>query len=145
MSYQMFLILKALHLIAVICWFAVLFYLPRLFVYHSMTEDEAGKERFKIMERKLYRAIGTPSIIAVFVFGGWLLGSNWAEYMKSGWVHAKLTLVILLTGYHHVCGAYVKKFARDEMNKSEKFFRIFNEIPVVFLIAIVLLAVVKPF
>lgn len=137
---------KAFHIMAVVTWFAVLFYLPRLFVYHAACEDAAGKERFKIMERKLYRGIGTPSILAVWLLGGWLVSFQW-DYLKTqGWFHAKLTLVFLLTGYHHMCGAYIKKFARDDFQPpSHVFFRWFNEVPVFFLVAIVILVVVRPF
>ncbi|WP_111658349.1 protoporphyrinogen oxidase HemJ [Isoalcanivorax indicus] len=135
---------KAFHLIAVITWFAALFYLPRLFVYHAMAEDSISRERFKIMERKLYRGIMTPSMIATLVLGFWLLWLNPA-WMKMGWMHVKLLLVFLLVGYHHVCLAYMKKFAADANTRSHVFYRWFNEVPVVFLIAIVILAVVKPF
>ncbi len=140
----MYLWIKALHLISVVTWFAALFYLPRLFVYHAMAEDEVSRERFKVMERKLYRGIMTPSMIAVLVFGGWLLYLN-PGLMKMGWMHAKLALVFLLIGYHHVCLAYLKKFARDENSKSHVFYRWFNEAPVLILIAVICLAVVKPF
>ena len=136
---------KAFHIVAVVSWFAVLFYLPRLFVYHASCEDDAGKERFKIMERKLYRGIGLPSMIAVWVLGIWLTTFAWDYYKTAGWFHAKLTLVFLLTGYHHMCGAYIKKFARDAKVPGHVFFRWFNEVPVLFLIAIVILVVVKPF
>ena len=136
---------KAFHIIAVVCWFAVLFYLPRLFVYHANTTDEQGRERFKIMERKLYRGIGMPSMIAVWVLGAWLAVTGWDYYKTQGWFHAKLLCVFLLTGYHHMCGAYVKKFAKDFEPPSHVFFRWFNEIPVLFLIVIVCLVVVKPF
>lgn len=135
---------KAFHLIAVITWFAALFYMPRLFVYHAMSEDEISRERFKIMEDKLYRVIMRPSMIATIVLGLWLLYLNPA-WLKMGWMHAKLLLVVLLVGYHHMCLAYMKKFARDENTKNHVFYRWFNEVPVVFLILIVLLAVVKPF
>ncbi|MBA3981662.1 MAG: protoporphyrinogen oxidase HemJ [Alcanivorax sp.] len=135
---------KAFHIIAVVTWFAALFYLPRLFVYHAMAEDSVSRERFKIMERKLYRGIMTPSMIATLVLGFWLLWLNPA-WMKMGWMHVKLLLVFLLVGYHHVCLAYMKKFAADANTKSHVFYRWFNEVPVVFLIAIVILAVVKPF
>lgn len=135
---------KAFHIIAVVTWFAALFYLPRLFVYHAMAEDSISRERFKIMERKLYRGIMTPSMIATLVLGFWLLWLNPA-WMKMGWMHVKLLLVFLLVGYHHVCLAYMKKFAADANTKSHVFYRWFNEVPVVFLIAIVILAVVKPF
>ncbi len=135
---------KAFHVIAVITWFAGLFYLPRLFVYHAMAEDSASRERFKIMERKLYRGIMTPSMIATLALGIWLLYLNPA-WLKMGWMHAKLTLVVLLVGYHHVCLAYMKKFAADANTKSHVFYRWFNEVPVLFLIAIIILVVVKPF
>lgn len=137
--------LKALHLISAICWFAAMFYLPRLFVYHAMAEDEISNERFKLMERKLYRGIMNPAMIATLIFGGWLLVENWAAYKTQGWVHTKLFLVFLLVGYHHVCMAYMKKFAADNNTKSHTFYRWFNEVPVVLLIATVILAVVRPF
>lgn len=140
----MYLWIKALHLISVVTWFAALFYLPRLFVYHAMAEDEISRERFKVMERKLYRGIMTPSMIAVLVLGGWLLYLN-PGLMKMGWMHAKLALVFLLIGYHHVCLAYMKKFERDANSKSHVFYRWFNEAPVLILIAVICLAVVKPF
>lgn len=141
----MFLWLKAFHLIAVICWFAGIFYLPRLFVYHAMAEDQVSRERFKIMERKLYRGIMNPSMIVTVVLGLWMLISHWDLYKTQGWMHAKLALVVLLIGYHHVCLAYLKKFAADANTKSHKFYRVFNEIPVLLLIAIVILVVVRPF
>ena len=137
--------LKAFHLIAVICWFAAIFYLPSLFVYHAMAEDQISRDRFKIMERKLYRVIMNPSMIATLVLGIWMLALNWDYYKTQGWLHAKITLVVLLIGYHHVCLAYLKKFAADANTKSHKFYRIFNEVPVLLLVAIVILAVVKPF
>ena len=140
----MYLWIKALHLISVVTWFAALFYLPRLFVYHAMAEDEISRERFKVMERKLYRGIMTPSMIAVLVFGGWMLKES-PDLIKTGWMQAKLALVFLLIGYHHVCLAYLKKFARDENSKSHVFYRWFNEAPVLILIAVICLAVVKPF
>ena len=136
---------KAFHVSAVICWFAAIFYLPRLFVYHAMAEDQISRDRFKIMERKLYRGIMTPSMIVTLVLGLWLLADNWDYYKTQGWMHAKLTLVFLLVGYHHVCLAYMKKFAADANTKSDKFYRIFNEIPVFLLVAIVILVVVRPF
>ena len=137
--------LKAFHIIAVICWFAGIFYLPRLFVYHAMAEDQPSRERFKIMERKLYRGIMNPSMIATLVLGIWMLALNWDYYKTQGWMHAKLALVVLLVGYHHVCLAYRKKFAADANTKSDRFYRVFNEIPVLLLVAIVILVVVRPF
>ncbi|MCJ8168537.1 protoporphyrinogen oxidase HemJ [Pseudomonas sp. A3.4] len=141
----MYLWLKAFHLIALICWFAGLFYLPRLFVYHAMSEDQASRERFKIMERKLYRGIMLPSMVVTVVLGAALLYLNYPYYFSQGWMHAKLTLVVLLIGYHHMCGAQMKRFARDENTRSHVFYRWFNEVPVLFLLAIVILVVVRPF
>ncbi|KAF0802541.1 hypothetical protein A6D6_03992 [Alcanivorax xiamenensis] len=141
----MFLWLKAFHLIAVICWFAGIFYLPRLFVYHAMAEDQVSRERFKIMERKLYRGIMNPSMIVTVVLGLWMLISHWDLYKTQGWMHAKLALVVLLIGYHHMCLAHLKRFAADANTKSHRFFRVFNEVPVLLLIGIVILVVVKPF
>lgn len=137
--------LKAFHLIAVVCWFAALFYLPRLFVYHAMSEDTASRERFKIMERKLYRGIMTPSAIATIALGFWMLHLNLGYYSSVGWVKLKLLLVLLLVCYHLACGVFLRQFATDKNTRSHTFYRIFNELPVVLLIAIVLLAVLKPF
>lgn len=136
---------KALHIISVVCWFAALFYLPRLFVYHAMSTDSTSSERFKIMERKLYRGIATPSMLATLVFGIWLITFNPDYYTTAGWLHAKLTIVALLIGYHHMCGVYLKRFAKDANMRSDRFYRIFNELPVFALVAIVILAVVRPF
>lgn len=134
---------KSLHIIAVISWFAAIFYLPRLFVYHAMAEDQIGRDRFKIMERKLYRAIGTPAMIATLVFGVWTASFNWDYYQASTWFWWKVFLVVLVVGYHHACGVYLKKFARDEPVPGHKFFRVFNELPVLVLFAIVFLVVLK--
>nr|WP_306799412.1 protoporphyrinogen oxidase HemJ [Alcanivorax quisquiliarum] len=140
----MLLWVKAFHIIAVVTWFAGLFYLPRLFVYHAQAEDSTSRERFKIMERKLYRGIMTPSMLATLALGVWLLYLN-PIWLKMGWMHAKLTLVLILVGYHHMCLAYMKKFAADANTRSHVFYRWFNEVPVLFLLAIVILVVVKPF
>ncbi|MFT5716174.1 MAG: putative membrane protein [Oleiphilaceae bacterium] len=137
--------IKAFHIIAVVCWFAALFYLPRLFVYHSQTKDELGKERFKIMERKLYRGIATPSMIVTLALGVWLLSYNLQGYMQSGWFHTKLALVIGLVAYHVYCGKILKAFAHDQNQKGHVFYRWFNEFPVLLLVSIVVLVVVKPF
>lgn len=137
--------LKALHIIAVVCWFAGLFYLPRLFVYHAETKDVPGRERFKIMERKLYRGIMWPSLVLTVVFGTWLLALNWPFYRTQGWLHAKLGLVVLLVVYHLLCGHFLKEFREDRSTRSHVFFRVFNELPVLALIAIVILVVVRPF
>ena len=138
---------KAFHIIAIICWFAALFYLPRLFVYHCQANaegDKVGSERFKIMERKLYRGIMTPSMIVALVLGLWMLVDRWDPYFKIAiWMHIKLTLIVLLIGYHHMCGAYMKKFAADQNTRSEKFYRMFNEAPVFILVAVVILVTLK--
>ena len=137
---------KAFHLMAVVTWFAALFYLPRLFVYHAMCEDQAGKERFKSMERKLYRGIMTPSAVLTLLLGIWLMSFYTLEQLKAmHWLHAKLTLVILLFVYHGVCGRMLKQFACDNNRRSHVFYRWFNEMPVLVLVAVMILAVVKPF
>ena len=137
--------LKAFHLIAVICWFAGLFYLPRLFVYHVMSEDEASRERFKVMERKLYRGIMTPSMVLTIVFGAWMLAGNWSYYQTQLWLQVKLALVLVLIAYHFVCGHYLRQLKEDRCSKSHAYFRWLNEFPVLILIAVVILAVVRPF
>ena len=138
--------LKALHLIFMVTWFAGLFYLPRLFVYHAMTEDKAGSERFKIMERKLYFGIMTPGMVLTLVFGLWMLGDYaWEVYKTSAWLHIKLSLIALLVIYHLLCLKWLLAFKRDENTHSHVFYRWINEIPVFFLIVIILLATVKPF
>ena len=137
--------LKAFHIVAVVTWFAALFYLPRLFVYHAMAEDQVSKDRFKIMERKLYRGIMTPSMILVIVLGFTMISLNADYYFSQAWMHAKLALVTLLVIYHFMCGALRKKFEQDINDKSHVFYRWFNEVPVLFLIAIIILVVVRPF
>jgi putative membrane protein len=136
--------IKAFHIIFVITWFAGLFYLPRLFVHHAMTEDQATKERFKIMERKLYR-FTTPSMALTLVFGTMLILANWNAYASVGWIYAKLILIVFLIIYHLWCGKIVKAFANDSDTKSHVWYRWFNEAPVLALFAIVILVVVKPF
>lgn len=136
---------KAFHIIALVTWFAGLFYLPRLFVYHADASDAISDERFKIMERRLYYGITTPGGIATTIFGLWLLSYNMQAYMQMGWMHAKLSLIVLLWLYHLGCGHYRKAFARNANKKSSTFFRVFNEAPTLLLISIVILVVVKPF
>ncbi|WP_297844723.1 protoporphyrinogen oxidase HemJ [Pseudomonas sp.] len=142
---MLYLWLKAFHIVSIVCWFAGLFYLPRLFVYHSLSEDAVSRERFCVMERKLYRGIMGPAMVATLVFGIWLISLNPSGYFSQHWMHAKLALVFLLIGYHHVCGAQVKRFARGENGRSHVYYRWFNEIPVLILLAIVILVVVRPF
>jgi len=136
--------LKAFHIISFVCWFAGLFYLPRLFVYHAMSTDEASLTRFQTMERKLYFGIMTPAMFATFILGMIMLVKGWPFYKTQGWMHIKLLLVFALIGYHHVCKSHLKKFAQNANKKSHVYFRWFNEIPVLFLVAIVILVVVKP-
>lgn len=138
--------LKALHLIFMVTWFAGLFYLPRLFVYHAMSDDAISHERFKIMERKLYFGIMTPGMILTLAFGIWMLVDYaWALYANSGWLHTKLGLMILLVVYHLFCGKWLLDFKHDRNQRSHVYYRWVNEIPVLFLFAIILLAVIKPF
>lgn len=134
--------LKALHIIFVVAWFAGLFYLPRLFVYHAQSSDAASDERFKVMERKLYRGIMTPCMALTLVLGTWL----WLGYgFTGGWLRAKLVLVVLLVGYHLWLGRLAMDFAADANRRSHVFYRWINELPLVLLAAIVILVVVKPF
>ncbi|MCB1669265.1 MAG: protoporphyrinogen oxidase HemJ [Porticoccaceae bacterium] len=137
--------IEAFHIISVVCWFAALFYLPRLFVYHASAEDDISNERFKIMERKLYRGIANPSMIASLVFGLALFSTAPDYFLSSVWFHVKVVLVVLLIGYHHMCLAYLKKFRDNNNTKSHVFFRWFNEVPVIMLIGIVVMVVVRPF
>lgn len=138
-------IVKALHIVSVIAWMAGILYLPRLFVYHA--ETVAGtpqSETFKIMERRLFRAIMNPAMAGTWVFGiaMLVLAPGW---WSDGWLHAKLTLVVAMTFVHHLFGYWRKSFQRDENRRSPRFYRIWNEIPTVFLIGIVFLVVLKPF
>ena len=137
------LIIKAFHIIAMVAWFAGLFYLPRLFVYHADAHDKISLDRFKIMERRLYYAITWPAAVLTTVLGVWLISYNSSYYLSAGWMHAKLTLVLLLWIYHGFCGYFVKQFAQDHNTKGHRFYRFFNEAPTVMLIAIVLLVVLK--
>ena len=144
---MIYLWLKAFHLIAVVTWFAALFYLPRLYVYHSQAlkeGDTRGVERFKIMERKLYRGIMTPSMIAVLVLGTGLLSMNFQGYLSQTWLQIKLGLITLLLIYHFWCGILQRGLAADKNKHSETWYRFFNELPVFILIFIVLLAIIKP-
>ncbi len=133
--------LKAFHIIFVVSWFAGLFYLPRIFVNHAMATEPAEIARLKLMEHKLYRFMAPLAILAL-ALGLWL----WLGYgITGGWMHAKLALVVLLIGYHLYCGRLVKTFAADQNNRSHKWYRVFNELPVLVLMAVTILVVVKPF
>jgi putative membrane protein len=135
---------KSFHIIFMVTWFSGLFYLPRLFVYHAMAADTTSIERFKIMERKLFFGITTPGMIFTLIFGIWLLSYNMQGYMHAGWMHMKLTLVFLLVIYHLYLGKLYIDFKYDRNRHGHVFYRIVNEIPVLFLIAIVILVIVKP-
>ena len=133
--------IKALHIVFIASWFAGLFYLPRLFVNLAQETNAAATERLLGMARRLYRFTSILMVPAL-IFGIWL----WLGYgFRGGWLHAKLALVILAIGYHHACGSLLKKFERGANTKSHKWFRWFNEVPVVLLLLIVILVVVKPF
>ena len=134
--------IKSLHIIFMVTWFAGLFYLPRLFVYHAMAEDQTGIDRFKIMERKLYYGIMAPGAILTVIFGLWL----WLGYgFSGGWLHIKLALVIILIGYHLYCGHLLNTFKQDRNHHSHVFYRWFNEFPVLILFAVIFLVELKPF
>ncbi|MCK4742342.1 MAG: protoporphyrinogen oxidase HemJ [Sulfuriflexus sp.] len=138
--------LKALHLIFMVTWFAGLFYLPRLFVYHALSDDKISNERFKVMERKLFYGIMTPGAILTLIFGFWMLSDYaWAAYANSGWLHAKLALIAVLVVYHIYCGKLVRDFRDDRNKHGHVYYRWFNELPVLILVAIIILASVKPF
>lgn len=137
---------KAFHIIFMVTWFAGLFYLPRLFVYHAMADDAVSRERFKVMERKLFFGIMTPGALLTVVLGMWMLMDYaWSAYAKSGWLHTKLLLVVLLIGYHIYCGKLLFDFKYDRNRHGHVFYRWLNELPVLILIAVILLAVVRPF
>lgn len=137
---------KALHLIFMVTWFAGLFYLPRLFVYHAMSRDEISIDRFKIMERKLFFGIMTPGALLTLIFGFWTLYLyGWSSYSGSLWLHIKLFIILLLIIYHVICGKLLLDFKHDRNRHGHVWYRWFNEIPVLFLVLIVLLAVVRPF
>jgi len=136
--------LKAFHIIAVVCWFAGIFYLPRLFVNHAMTTEPAVREHLKIMERKLYRFV-TPFAFLTIALGIAMLLQNPGYYLHAGWLKIKLLLVLLLAIYHWQCGRLVRRFAADRIEHSHVYYRWFNELPVFLLFGIVILAVLKPF
>jgi putative membrane protein len=145
-STNFYLWIKALHIIAVIAWMAGMLYLPRLFVYHcEVSPGSSESERFKVMEYRLYRAIVTPALVAVWILGLILSVLPATEAWHQGWFHVKFLLVIAMTGVHGLFGSWVKQFARDANVRPARFYRIWNEVPTLLMIAIVILAVVKPF
>lgn len=133
--------IKSFHVIFMVTWFAGLFYLPRLFVYHAMSDDKISIERFKIMERKLFYGIMTPGGVLTVILGLWL----WLGYGISGtWMHIKFSLVLLLIAYHIYCGKLLLDFKHDRNTRGHIFYRWFNEFPVLLMIAIIILVIVKP-
>lgn len=142
---MLYLWLKSLHIISMVCWFAGIFYLPRLFVYHADTVDDISHQRFQVMERRLYYGIMTPSALLTVGFGIALITINPSYYFHAGWFHLKLFLVVLLLGYHGYCGHLRRQFAGGHNTRSSTFFRWFNEVPVIVLVGAVILAVLRPF
>ncbi|MAZ76502.1 MAG: TIGR00701 family protein [Micavibrio sp.] len=137
---------KAFHIIAVMAWMAGMLYLPRLFVYHADAKKGSDlSETLKIMERRLLKFIMNPAMIITWILGLLILWANWEFIMSSGWMHAKLTLVFILSGVHGMFSKWRKAFERDGNVKSAKFFRIWNEAPTVIMILVIVLAVVEPF
>ena len=135
--------IKSFHIIFMVAWFAGLFYLPRLFVYHAQTDDKISIERFKVMERKLYVGIMTPCMVLTLALGMWL----WLGYgFRGGWLHAKLALVLVLVAHHFYLGKLIRDFKHDRNRHGHVFYRWLNEIPALpVLIGIVILVIVKPF
>jgi putative membrane protein len=135
----------SIHFISLVAWFAGLFYLPRLFVYHTKVRGEEAHELFCMMERKLYKIIMVPAfLLTVFSGLSMIYLNTFSWFLVSPWLHTKLLFVFILIGFHHYLGFYVKKFAKKENKRSEKFFRILNEVPTVILITIVILVTFKP-
>lgn len=135
---------KAFHIIAVVTWFSGLFYLPRLFVYHAMSEDQVSKDRFVVMERKLFWGITTPSAVVTIALGSWLMMANSSFFLAWWWMHVKLGLVAVVVIYHIMCWHFMVSFAAQRNLRSHRFFRVFNELPVFLLVPIIILIVVKP-
>jgi len=136
--------IKSFHIIFMVTWFSGLFYLPRLYVYHAMASDAISIERFKLMERKLYFGIMMPGALLTIIFGAWMITANPQYFVHAVWFHVKLGLVFLLLIYHFYLGRLRQVFKADQNKHSHVFYRILNEIPVIFLVGIVILVVVKP-
>ncbi len=140
--------IKAFHVISVIAWMAGIFYLPRLFVYHAEKAKPGSElsETFKVMERRLFKAIMNPAMMSTWVFGILMLVAlGWEGIAASGWLHLKLLLVVLMTIFHERLGVWVKEFARDENQRSGRFYRLMNEVPTLLMVVIVIMAIAEPF
>lgn len=135
--------IKAFHIIFMVCWFAGIFYLPRLFVNSALTTDSNTQQHLALMQTKLFRFI-TPFAVLTIIFGLWLTGFNAEYYSKAAWFHAKIVLVSLLVIYHISCGYFVRQFNAKTNRRSQRFFRWYNEAPVFILFTVVILVVVKP-
>ena len=136
--------IKAFHIIAVICWFSAIFYLPRLYVYHVLSDDQISIDRFMIMESKLFWGIMTPSAVATVFLGGWLISLNHNYFFSATWMQLKLGFVCGLLVYHYLCWHYMMQLRENICDKTHRFFRFFNEVPVLVMVAVVLLVVIKP-
>ncbi len=137
--------LKALHVISIIAWMAALLYLPRLFVYHTgVAAGSETSELFKVMERRLYKAIMTPAMVSSWLFGLLIIAAM-PQFLSDGWLHAKLLFVVLLTAVHFMMRSWLRAFAADANRRPEKFFRAMNEVPTLLMIGIVIFVIVKPF
>lgn len=140
---ELYEVIKILHIVAMISWLAGLLYLPRIFVYHTQTNIGSETDKvFQVMERRLFRYIMNPAMILVFIFGFYLASQIGFSF---AWLHAKLTLVGILTFYHHLLGRWRKDFEKGQNKHSQKFYRIANEVPTLLMIAIVALVILKPF
>lgn len=136
---------KALHVISVISWMAGMLYLPRLFVYHAVTPvGTEQSETFKVMERRLYRGITTPAMVASWVFGLWMVFAGMVDW-SSAWPYFKAVAVFAMSGIHGMLGSYLRAFREDRNTKPQKFFRIINEVPTVLMIVIVIAVIARPF
>jgi putative membrane protein len=142
---MMYLWIKALHILAIISWMAGLLYLPRLYVYHAMVETGSARDMtFQLMERRLLKAIMNPAMIASFLFGFWMVLLN-PDLLSQGWFHIKLASVLLLAGVHGKFAVMRKAFAEGRANRSDRYYRVWNEVPTVLMIIIVIMVVIQPF
>ena len=141
---NLYLLLKSLHLIAVISWMAGLLYLPRIFVYHSEADHESQKKVFKVMERKLYNYIMMPAMLLSWLFGILLIHNLGFVIFSELWMQIKIVAVLILTYYHFTLGKYLNDFALENNQKTSKFFRIYNEIPTTILIVVIFVVIFKP-
>lgn len=145
MTLTLYLVAKSLHLIGMVCWFAGLFYLPRLFVYHHASEDTVSRERFELMEGKLYRIIMNPAMMVTVTFGLVMVALRFDALITAGWLWLKILFVAALIGFHIHCKRLMAALANNSFDGSDKHLRLLNEVPVLPLVAIVLLAVFRPF